>query len=233
LGDAATAIIPDVDPSLIYFLTVIVLPLLVTGGGVAYGVHKYGQWRQQSYLLTKSTLSGRLLTADEQLSYVEAAGADDPFVAKRTAEARAHLNAAFASYSAHFGTASHKGTPFKSVSMNINQSLDQVDQKLLAASAEPGSLERLKYQGAEFGKVAATIALTQGVRLLEGGVTELNRIVAQAITPGEQSGILAQSLRPQVLAQGQVAEKPSRKSEIIAQSQNQWQAEFDSQADDV
>lgn len=231
------------DPSLIYFLTVIVLPLLVTGGGVAYGVHKYGQWRQANYLLTKSTLSGRLLEADEHLSYVEAASSDDPFAAKRAAEARAHLNAAFASYSANFGTDSHKGTPFKSVSMNINQSLDQVDRKMAIAAAEPGSVERLKYQGAEFGKAAATLALTQGARLLEGGVGELNRIVAQAMMPVDPAAI-ARSRVSEVLAQGHVAEpllrkqagqilaqgevhEPSRKSEVIAQAQSEWQDSFD------
>jgi len=236
-----------VDPQLLFFLTAFVLPLLVTGGGVAFGVHKYGQWRQANYLLTKSNLSGRLLEADEHVSFIEASSSDDAFAAKRAAEARAHLNAAFASYSTHFGTDDHKGTPFKSVSLNINQSLDQVDHKLAAATAEPGSVERLKYQGAEFGRAAATLALTQGARLLEGGVVELNRIVAQAMTPAEPglvgmpraSGVLAQGRSAEAtdgrIAQGmthghQGSSQPSRKSEVIAQSQLQWQASFDEDA---
>jgi len=176
--------------SLIFWLTLL-LPVLITGTGIGFGVHKYRQWRKTNYLLAKRDLSQRLLAADEQVCFLEATSNDDAFATKRVGEARLLLNNAFGTYSQAFSTDDYRGVPTKAVSLQITQSLNQVDQHLAAVNTEPGSIERLKVVGADFGRQFAQVAVAGTTRLLEGGISELHRIVNSGLA---NNGIVEQSV---------------------------------------
>jgi len=170
-----------VDATTIYLLLGLLLPLLVTGTGVGLGVRKYRTWRQTNYLLAKREWSHRLLEADERVCLLEAATVDDAFATKRVELARVQLNNAFGIYSNQFAADHYKGVPAKAASLQLAQTLGEMDKHLAASATEPGSVDRLKLVGKDFGREFAQIAVAGSAKILEAGAASLNKFMANGL----------------------------------------------------
>jgi hypothetical protein len=216
VGFAGT--IARVTPELFFFLTTVLLPMVFFGTAIGLGVRKYTKWREADYLETKRAVGGRLLAADEQVTYLEAFS-EDQFAQKRAGQARTCLNQAFADYSKHFVSDTYMRTPYKSAAAQVTAQLVQVDQHVAAANSEPGSMDRLKAVGMDFGREVASLAVAHGTRLLASGVTELNKIVAGPdVLP---DGVTA----PRAWA-GAHKEEVSAKAQRHQYAQSQWQSQL-------
>ncbi|MDR2703769.1 MAG: hypothetical protein LBB58_05460 [Cellulomonadaceae bacterium] len=190
----------------LYILLAMLLPMLVTGAGVGLGVHQYRKWRQKTYLIAKREWSQRLLTADEQVCQIEAASIEDPYALKRAGQAREHLNNAFGFYSQNFTADHYRQAPPRSSALQLTTAMAEVDKNLAASTTAPGSFDRLKFVGADFGRDFAKVAVASGTKFLETSMESLNRYVNEpqsrdafgyrGLGQNPNSGVVAQAITP-------------------------------------